>query len=356
MWVGTALDKWRNIACKGRSLYANVSLCPCKELWSPESLPCITLTNCLLSLINTVAFLSQPSKFTFEPPGLRFDYFPLRSCDCILHQCCWNHKKALPQLLFLFCWSRWFRAFSRISVVCLCSGLTPGHSPRFCRSVHPRTAGISQTAPWWFCRPAHIVPEVNTTTKPALLAARCMKHKSPRGLWQREAPGMNLPWFEPAKASGFSCFGLSRRLRNLEWSSGKKKAHTPAQFSSDLYSQTTMTWRKRRRRIISPDSSGGSRCNQWHTGLQSDHSQHYSDSSQTKKKKQVKITSAWGQFSVINHAVRRVEEGMLLFLNDRLSNTVIILYFWYLLSCITKKKHTHLVQAGLKLHFQFLNF
>lgn len=63
---------------------------------------------------------------------------------------------------------------------------------------------------------------------------------------------------------------------------------------------------------------------------------------------------------MINHAVRRVEEGMLLFLNDRLSNTVIILYFWYLLSCITKKKqkkkHTHLVQAGLKLHFQFLNF
>lgn len=41
---------------------------------------------------------------------------------------------------------------------------------------------------------------------------------------------------------------------------------------------------------------------------------------------------------MINHAVRRVEEGMLLFLNDRLSNTVIILYFWYLLSCITKKK------------------
>lgn len=64
---------------------------------------------------------------------------------------------------------------------------------------------------------------------------------------------------------------------------------------------------------------------------------------------------------MINHAVRRVEEGMLLFLNGRLSNTVIILYFWYLLSCITKKKktkkkHTHLVQAGLKLHFQFLNF
>lgn len=41
---------------------------------------------------------------------------------------------------------------------------------------------------------------------------------------------------------------------------------------------------------------------------------------------------------MINHAVRRVEEGMLLFLNDGLSNTVIILYFWYLLSCITKKK------------------
>lgn len=148
-----------------------------------ESLPCNTLTNCLISVINTLALLSQPSKFIFEPSGLQFDYFPLRSCDCILHQCSWNHKKASPQLLFVLCRSCWFRAFSCISVVCLCSGLIPGHSPRFCRSVHPRTADISQTVPWWFCRPARIVPEVKTTTKPALLGARCTKHKSPRDLY-----------------------------------------------------------------------------------------------------------------------------------------------------------------------------
>lgn len=167
-------------------------------------------------------------------------------------------QESLPQQLFLllvvmvvrvsWCWWSTYYTFPLFL-----QGSGPGLSPHFCGSVHPWTADISQTATWWFCRLAHIVPEVKQQ-KPAVLGdiapghdARNTNHQKifDRGkqltwriVWNvvllvgkcvtcgalLKKRKQQLPWFEPTRASGFSCFELSRRYWNLEWSS--KNKHT----------------------------------------------------------------------------------------------------------------------------------